>query len=88
MLSPPLIVQEIDPSRSLGLLRACGERPCDGRAAEECDEFAPSRAKLPVEDEGYQRQRCASHKLSPGAKRISQRSVLRLAKGNNRGPAE
>ena len=38
-------MQEADPSHSFGLLRA----------AEECDEFAPSHAKLPVEDEAYQR---------------------------------
>jgi hypothetical protein len=55
MFEPPLIVQETDPSHWFGLLRAGGERPCDGRAAEECDEFAPSHAKLPVEDEAYQR---------------------------------
>jgi hypothetical protein len=42
MFKPSLIVQETDPSRSLGLLRACGERPCDGRAAQEYDEFAPT----------------------------------------------
>src|SRR5215468_3444431 len=51
MFKPSLIVPETDPSRSLGLLRARGERPCDGHAAQECDEFAPSHAKLPVKDE-------------------------------------
>ena len=60
MFEPPLIVQETDPSHSLGLLRAGGERPCDGRAPEECDEFAPSHAKLPVEDEATRGQSCAS----------------------------
>ena len=45
----------VQTSHSFGLLGACLERPCDGRAAEECDEFAPSHAKLPVEDEAYQR---------------------------------
>jgi hypothetical protein len=48
MFESPLIVLETDPSRSLGLLLACVERPCDGPAAKECDEFAPSRAKLPA----------------------------------------
>jgi hypothetical protein len=47
MFEPPLIVQETDPSRAL--------KPLRGRAAEECDEFAPSHAKLPVGDVAYQR---------------------------------
>ncbi|MGA8901294.1 hypothetical protein, partial [Bradyrhizobium sp.] len=41
-------------------LCACVERPCDGPAAGECSEFAPSRAELPIDGEPYQRQRCAS----------------------------
>jgi len=55
MFERPLIVLETHPSHTFGLLRACGKRPCDGRAAEECDEFAPSHAKAPVEGEAYQR---------------------------------
>jgi hypothetical protein len=72
MFKPSLIVQETDPSRSLGLLRACGERPSDGRAAQECDEFALSHAKLPVDDEAYQRQRCASHQIFAGSADMGQ----------------
>ena len=46
-------MQETDPSHSFGL-----------RAAEECDEFAPSHAKLPVEDEAYQRaELCITAKI-------------------------
>jgi hypothetical protein len=43
-----------EPSNPIRLLRARRERP-SGRAAEECDEVAPSHAKLPVEDKAYQR---------------------------------
>jgi hypothetical protein len=45
MFESPLIVLETVPSRSLGLLLACVERPCDGPAAKECDKFAPPHAK-------------------------------------------
>ena len=48
-------MQETVPSRSLGLQRVGGERPCDGRVPEESDEFALSHANLPVEDEAYHR---------------------------------
>jgi hypothetical protein len=46
------------------LLRARRERPCR-RATEECDEVAPSHAKLPVEDKAYQRAAlCVTAKLA------------------------
>jgi hypothetical protein len=45
------------------LLRPNRERP-HGHAAEECDEIAPSHAKLPVEDKAYQRAAlCVTAKL-------------------------
>ena len=41
-----LIVQETDPPHSFGRLRTAGERPCDGRAPEECDEFCAVSCKI------------------------------------------
>src|SRR5207249_1829084 len=50
--------------RQRRLLRARRERP-GGCAAEECDEVAPSHAKLPVEDKAYQRAvLCVTAKLA------------------------
>jgi len=46
------------------LLRARRERP-RRRAAQECDEIAPSHAKLPVEDKAYQSAAlCVTAKLA------------------------
>src|SRR5262245_38388165 len=55
----PLIVQETDPSRSLGLPRV-RRAPVDGRAAQETDEFAISHANVPSRMKPTRRQRCAS----------------------------
>jgi len=46
--------QRADPPHPLALLRARRERP-SRRAAEECNEVAPSHARLPVAYKAYQR---------------------------------
>ncbi len=57
----PLIVQEIDPSRSLGLLRV-RRAPMGGRAAQKSDEFALSHANVLVEDEAYHKGSVVPHR--------------------------
>jgi len=47
---------EITNARRRRLLRA--RRPGNRRATQECDEVAPSHAKLPVKDKAYQRAAC------------------------------
>ena len=76
LMFAPLIVQEIDPSRSLGLLRV-RRAPMDGRAAQKSDEFALSHANVLVEDEAYHKvQRCASpQKLSAEGRDGSNASI-------------
>src|SRR5262249_16200736 len=56
---------EISDYRHLRLLRPRRQRPRCRRAAQECDEVAPSHAKLPVEDKAYQRAAlCVTAKLA------------------------
>jgi len=47
-------VENADAAHAVALLRARRERP-RRRDAQECDEVAPSHAKLAVEDKAYQR---------------------------------
>src|SRR5439155_25921617 len=56
--------QDTDAPHPTGLLRARRERPCNRRAAHECDEGSPSHAKLPVDDP-TKGQCCASQQKLP-----------------------
>ena len=62
--------QHADPTHPAGLLRPRRERPRDCRAAQECDEVAPSHAKLPVTQQDWSRPHVL---LPPGQRRCSLR---------------